>query len=207
MEPTQEAADAVLTRDDRWNAIGTVAIAVMFGCATIAVGVAEIVRFVAGDPWTMLAPFTGEAAQVPIGPNGELREVAVESAYITAPGIPAISAASLIAAVVVTMVATLAVLACVSVLCLNIARRRIFTGTNTRALTIAALTVGIGWALSMILQTLAINGAFASISDGDYDNVLAQVNFTPLLGVFVLGALATAFRVGERLQRDTEGLV
>ncbi|WP_162621879.1 DUF2975 domain-containing protein [Microbacterium suaedae] len=207
MERTGEAADAVLTKDDRWSAIGTVALAVLLGSATVAFGVADIVRIVTEDPVSLLAPFSGEPAQLPIGPGAEMREVSVESAHISAPGIPAVSYTALVGGVVAGIVATLVVLACVSVLCLNIVRRRIFAVSNARALTIAASAVGFGWAVTFLADTVAINGAFNAISGGDYNNVLAQTNFTPLLGVFVLGALAAAFRVGERLQRDTEGLV
>lgn len=207
MSQSTPAADAVLTKDDRWTALGTFVMAVIFGCAAVSFGVVEIVRIVSSDPVSLVVPFSGDPAQLPIGPGGEMREVLVESASVTAPGIPGISYAALIAEVAVMTLATLGVLACVSVLCLNISRGRIFATSNTTMLTTASVIVGVGWAASMLLQTFAINGAFAAVSDGDFDNVLAQVNFTPLLGVFVLGALAAAFRVGEKLQRDTEGLV
>ncbi|WP_221583608.1 hypothetical protein [Microbacterium sp. G2-8] len=207
MSQSAPAADAVLTKDDRWTAIGTAVMAVIFGGGAVVFGVSEIVRIVSSDPVSLLLPFSGDPAQLPIGPGGEMREVLVESASVAAPGIPGISYAALIAEVVLMTLAILGVLACVSLLCVNISRGRVFTTRNTAMLTTASAIVGIGWAASMLLQTFAINGAFAAISDGDFDNVLAQVNFTPLLGVFVLGALAAAFRVGEKLQRDTEGLV
>lgn len=201
------AADAVLTRDDRWSTLGTVVMAVVFACATIVLAAMEITRILTSDPVSLLVPFSGEPAQLPIGPGGEMREVLVESAVVDAPGIPGISYAALVAEVVVTALTILGVLACVAVLCINIARTRVFAHANTVSLTTAALVIAIGWGISTLLSAMAINGAFAAISDREYNNVLFEANLLPLAGVFVLGALAAAFKVGEKLTRDTEGLV
>lgn len=201
------AADAVLTRDDRWSTLGTVVMAVVFACATIVLAAMEITRILTSDPVSLLVPFSGEPAQLPIGPGGEMREVLVESAVVDAPGIPGISYAALVAEVAVTALTILGVLACVAVLCINIARTRVFAHANTVSLTTAALVIAIGWGISTLLSAMAINGAFAAISDREYNNVLFEANLLPLAGVFVLGALAAAFKVGEKLTRDTEGLV
>ena len=55
---------------------------------------------------------------------------------------------------------------------------------------------------------MAANGAFAVLSERTFDNVILSVDpFALILAAFVAALLGTVFAVGERLQRDTEGLV
>jgi len=58
-------------------------------------------------------------------------------------------------------------------------------------------------------HNMAVNGALALLSDGTYDRaVVGTVDLLSIFGVaFVVALAGTAFAVGDRLQRDTEGLV
>ncbi len=65
----------------------------------------------------------------------------------------------------------------------------------------------VGWILGSLFQTMSVNGALAAVSEGDYEGVLFQTDFTVVFGILALGAIGAAFQVGHRLQRETEGLV
>ena len=69
----------------------------------------------------------------------------------------------------------------------------------------AVLTVG--WVFGSLFTTMSVNGALAAVSDHTYDGVLFSTDFTAMFGLLALGVVGAAFQIGERLQRDTEGLV
>ena len=54
---------------------------------------------------------------------------------------------------------------------------------------------------------MATNGALSAISDDTYRNWTLELGFAPVLGVLILAATGAALQLGERLQRETEGLV
>jgi hypothetical protein len=58
-----------------------------------------------------------------------------------------------------------------------------------------------------MLTNMTVNGALSAVSDYTYDGVVFSTDFVPLFGVLALAAIGAAFQIGERLQRDTEGLV
>lgn len=206
MTATSSAVTPPLKRDERRLAIGAVGIGAASAIAIAATATSNLVRDLSGG-LSFSAPFMGDEAELPIGPDGAGVAVRVQEATISAPETPLISVVSHIVAVAGGALAMLVVVACLTWLCLNISRARIFDRANERLLSACAAATGLGWLVSLLFGTMTINGAFASISDGDYDNVLAEVNFTPLIATFVFGVLAAAFRVGSRLQKETEGLV
>ena len=66
----------------------------------------------------------------------------------------------------------------------------------------------VGVVLAPFFGNMGANGAFAAISQGDFSNVILSANLAQLFGITFLGALGTTvFMVGDRMQRDTEGLV
>ena len=55
---------------------------------------------------------------------------------------------------------------------------------------------------------MGANGAFARLSDRTFDNVVLAADLSQMFIVAFIAALAaTTFTVGDRLRRDTEGLV
>lgn len=206
MTEESRARTALLKRDERWLAIGAVIVGAGSSLATAGAALATLMRDLGGG-LSFVAPFMGETAMLPIGPDGAPTPVRVQQATIEAPDTPAVSVASHVIEVVGGAAAMVAIIACLTWLCLNIARGRVFDRKNERLLSFCALAAGLGWGITLLFGTMTINGAFASISDRDYDNVLAEVSFTPLIATFVFGVLAAAFRIGARLQKDTEGLV
>ena len=141
-------------------------------------------------------------------------------------GIPSrlllIGAAVAIAAVSVVIALTLSRIAAATL------RGAPFVPSVARAITIAAVAIVIGGTLSAVLQqwgewsagqdALSVT-AWTAYHVGDATPSLAelgwpapadftlQIPFIPLLLGLGLGAVAAVFRAGERLQRDTDGLV
>ena len=91
--------------------------------------------------------------------------------------------------------------------CLRLIRAQVFTRPTARLLFIGAAILTAGWFLGSLFTNMTSNGALSAVSDYTYDSVTFAANLAPAIGVFALAAVGVAVHMGERLQRDTEGLV
>lgn len=185
----------------------------MLAGITIAVSwiIASIIRIIEVLPNSDVAipaTFAGTRAEAPIGPDGATVSVILDTATIIAPSLPGASLVSLIIQQVIGVLAVTAFIACLLILSRNIIRGQIFSRRNTLLVTVAGF-VGIGGFVAVpFFGNMAANGAFARLSDGDFENVIMSVDvFTFIFLGFIVALATTVFSVGERIQRDTEGLV
>lgn len=154
------------------------------------------------------ATFAGTLAEAPIGPDGATVSVILNTATIIAPELPVASLVSLIIQQVISALAVTVFIACLLVLSRNIIRDQIFSRRNTILVSIAGFVAIGGFAAVPFFGNMAANGAFARISEGSFHNVIMTADlFTFILLGFIVALVTTVFSVGERLQRDTEGLV
>lgn len=168
----------------------------------------RIVEVLPNQDVAVPAEFAGTTADAPIGVDGALVEIELDSAIITAPSLPAASLAALVIQQVVMAVVVVAVVVCLVWLARNVSRSIVFSRTNTVLVTTAGFTGIAGYFAVPFFGNMAANGAFAVLSDHTFDNVVISVEVFPLiLLTFVAATAATVFAVGERLQRDTDGLV
>ena len=175
---------------------------------TVWSAVARIVEVLPNRDVSVLAEFSGTTAEAPIGVDGAPIAVELDRAVVTAPALPVASLWALVIQQVVFVVAVLAVVVCLVWLARNVSRSRVFSRTNTVLVTTAGLTGLIGYFAVPFFGNMAANGAFAVLSDRTFDNVILSVEpFALILAAFVAALLSTVFAVGERLQRETEGLV
>lgn len=157
---------------------------------------------------SVLAEFAGTPAQAPIGPNGALVEIELDRAVLSTTELPTASLVSLVISDVVAATTITIVVACLLALSTAVLRGAIFSRRNTILVSTAGFAVLIGAAVTPFLSNVAANGAFAAISNGEFTNVVMSVDLLPYaIGAFVVALISTAFSVGERLQRDTAGLV
>lgn len=171
-------------------------------------GIARIVEVVSRDDVPVFAEFRGTHAVAPIGPDGADVTVELDTAVIVAPNLPGVVTWSLVMEQAVLVATILTVVGTMLWLTLHILRGVVFSRTNTRLVTTAGLTGVIGFAAVPFFGNMGANGAFAQISDRDFDNVVMSVDLFPLiLLAFLAGLGVLVFTVGERLQRETEGLV
>ncbi|SFR84406.1 hypothetical protein SAMN05428970_2988 [Agromyces sp. CF514] len=154
------------------------------------------------------AEFVGTVAEAPIGPDGASLPVVLDRAAVTADSLPALSLASLVIEQAIAATTVVVVVACLVALSWSVMRGRVFSRRNTRLVTIAGFTGLLGYAAVPFFGNMAANGAFAVVSERTFDNVVMSVDLAPYLLLAFVAALATVvFSIGDRLRRDTEGLV
>src|SRR5690606_14273161 len=109
---------------------------------------------------------------------------------------------------VLAVVANLTVSLAVAYFCWSLLRARPFR----RSVTVTALVAGMALLFGGLLSQAATGfGTMQAALDIDPTHSVFDVGFwfdpAPLFGGFAIMALGIAFQLGERLQRDTEGLV
>jgi hypothetical protein len=185
--------------------IGGVAIAV----AAVVQSVVAIAQVLPNRDITLLAPFVATEAQAPLGPDGAPVAVQLDSASVTVASLQPAALGALVISHVLVAVAMVTVVTLLLILCFGILRGRIFSRAHTALVTAAGLVAIAGMYFVPFFHNMAVNGALALLSDGTYDRaVVGTVDLLSIFGVaFVVALAGTAFAVGDRLQRDTEGLV
>lgn len=170
--------------------------------------VGRIIEVLPNRDVAVLATFAGTPAEAPIGPDGAPVTVALDQAVLTVPALPAASQWAIVIQQLVLMVAVIVGVAALVWLIRNVARGVVFCRTNT-VLVATAGFVGLGGFVAVpFLGNMAANGGFAVLSERTFDNVIMSVDpFALVLWAFAVALLGTVFSIGERLQRDTEGLV
>ncbi|BAJ74027.1 FOG: GGDEF domain [Microbacterium testaceum StLB037] len=199
----------VLSRGDTASFWFFVVAGVAIAIWAVVRSIANIVAAVPNQNVRVAAPFLDTVVQAPLGPDGAPVPVELTGGVITAPSLPPASlgalfiAEGLFAAVVVTVVALLLLLTA------DILRGRIFSRRNTGLVSAAGIVTLVGVAGVPFFQNMIANGAIAWLSDRTYDRGDVQlIDLPSLIGVaFVAGLAGTVFAVGDRLQRDTDGLV
>lgn len=176
--------------------------------SAVIAAVLRIIEVAPNHDVAVAAVFAGTVAEAPIGPGGASMPVELEQATVTVAALPWASWASLIIQQLVAATTTVVVVVCLLLLCWSVLRDRVFSRRNTALVVTAGITGTIGFAAVPFFGNMAANGAFARLSDGDFENVVMSVEPLPfLLLAFVAAMAAAVFTVGDRLQRDTEGLV
>ncbi len=201
------ASPTSLSRSDRVGMHLTVAICLIAAAFTVFAVVSRLLEVVGGDDVAVLVPFVGETATLPIGPGGAPVEVAVDQAVVTVSEREPTMIAGLVGETLVTGVAALAGIALLCLFCLELARGRAFSASTVRIVFIGTAVLLLGWVLGSVFRSMATTSAVAVVSDGDHLPVLLTTDFAPAFAVLALAAVGTAFQIGHRLQRETEGLV
>ncbi|MEV7873626.1 hypothetical protein [Microbacterium sp. NPDC089188] len=153
--------------------------------------------------------FLDAIAQAPIGPDGASVPVELTGAVVTAPSLPLASLWALFLAEGTFAAAVVTVVTLLLILCIGILRGEIFSRRHTRLVVAVGMVSLIAAFAVPFFQNMVANGALAWLSDRTYDRGLTQQIDLPILIVigFVAGLSSTVFAVGDRLRRDTEGLV
>lgn len=172
---------------------------------TAAVRIAELLS---GGPTRVLARFAHTEAVAPIGPEGADLAVELDAALLIVPELPLGAVVTLVLEQVVSVVAVVTVVTCLLLVTASILRGRLFSRRNTRLVGTAGMVGLLGFAIVPFFANMGANEAFARLSEGTFDSLLITVDLFPLILIAFLAALAgLTFAVGDRLQRDTEGLV
>lgn len=203
-QPTQRS----ISRADAASMIFFMLAGVAIAVGSIVAAWIRIAEVLPGTDGPVLAEFAGTMADAPIGPDGSPVPVELATAYITAPRLPAASVAALVAQPLVAALAVVTVVVCLLVVTWSMLRGRVFSRGNTVLVTTAGMTGLVAYGLVPGLGNMGANGAFAVISDRTFANVIGAVDVSGLFLIGFVAATATlVFTVGDRLRRDSEGLV
>jgi len=175
---------------------------------TVVVAVRRIVEAVISPTVSVLGEFAGTPAQAPIGPGGSLVEVELDRAVLSTAELPAASLDALVIGEIAVALSVTVVIVCLLLLSTSLLRGHIFSRRNTWLVGTAGVVGLMGAAASPFFSNMAANGAFAAISDREFENVIINLDLFPyLIACFIVAIIVMTFSIGERLQRETEGLV
>ena len=196
------------SRGDRWALIAFVAAGIALVVATVVFGVRQVLSLLGSGPITVPVTFGDFEAPLAYGEADASLAVAVDTGTITVTEPTAALVAPGILGVIVTVILTAAVVACLVGLSISLLRGTIFSKRNSRLVTTAGITVLIGAALQKVLEVMQSNAALHLATGGEYDSVAVFVApGSYLIAAFAIAMFCTVFVVGERMQRDQEGLV
>lgn len=199
-----------LRRSERLSLLFFALVAALFGIAMAISSVGAIVEMLAGAE-TPVALSANQAVPLDAATGtAALVRGTFDSANVVISGLDFGSRALLAGGILIRALSYLALATTVVILCVGLYRGRPFTRSVTWVLTMASLTLMAGGILG---SALTVAGQFMIASQLNSDPTMSvfplagNADLVPLFIGIGLGAVAAAFDIGERLQRDTEGLV
>lgn len=196
-----------LDRSDRIGMYMSIFIVAVGAAIVITAAVRRLIEIAPGTNVPVVVPLAGEAAQLPLGPDGAGVSATIDTATVVVPQPALATSFALWAQPIWTAVVVCALLVLAAMFFLRLARGRAFAPHAGRLPYAAAAVVAVGWLGSGILTNMTTNGALSAISAYTYDSVVFEVSLAPALVIMVVAAMGAALHIGERLQRETEGLV
>ncbi|WP_291378421.1 hypothetical protein [Demequina sp.] len=198
---------APLKRSERISLYFSAAIAIAAIAAGGAATVIRLMEVAPGHDIPVLVPLADEQASLPLGPDGAPVTVDVETATVVVADPAPATLFALWAQPIAQFLVITAAMVIAAAFMVRLARGRAFErGTAGLAYAAGAVIVG-GWFVDTILTAMTTNGAMSATSDYTYDAALFEVTLGPVIAVLVIAAVGVALQIGERLQRETEGLV
>jgi hypothetical protein len=160
-----------------------------------------------GHDIPVVVPLADEQTTLPLGPDGAMVTVDVETATVIVADPAPATLFALWAQPIVLLLAVAAGMVVAAMFFLRVARGKVFEPGTPRLVVVGASIVAGAWFVGAILTNMTTNGALSAISNYTYESVIFEADMAPLIWVLVLGAVGGALEVGERMRRDTEGLV
>lgn len=196
-----------LKRSERVSLYLSAAIALAAIAAGGAATVTRLMEVAPGHDIPVLIPLAEETAQLPLGPDGAPVTVDVETAIVTVADPAPATLFALWAQPIAQFIVITAAMAIAAAFMVRLARGRAFERGTAGLVYAGAGVIAGGWFVESILTTMTTNGALSAISDYTYDAALFEYSLGPFIAVLVIAAVGVALQIGERLQRETEGLV
>lgn len=187
--------------------------ALMYAAVALAGGGIAVVESFGGESLEMTLPTTaGLPASVLGNPDavGQARVLGGQFAHASAsiadlgmaPRALHAAGSGILALTAVTVALALAYL------CWKLHKRQPFLAATTRAITIAAAALLAGGFMGQALLGFSAWTAIDQLGlDRDLFALSMRIDLIPVAAGIALAIVATAFRLGERMQSDTEGLV
>ncbi len=201
--------DRTMSRGDSGALIGFCIAGVLIAAYITVFSIIRIIELARGVDVPVLVEFISSKTPVDLPlSTGTSIPVGVDSAVITAPELPAIAAVPGIIGQVAQILTIVIVIGCLILLARSVLTGRVFSRRNTALVATAGITGLVGFAAVRFFDNMLANATVAKIADNGVDNAVMSVEpFTFVLGAFVIALISTVFGIGDRLQRDTDGLV
>lgn len=198
-----------LSRGDTGAMIGFCISGALIAAYITVFSIIRIVELARGVDVPVLVEFAGAATPVDLPlTSGESVSVGLDRATITAAELPAIASVPGIIGQVLQIVTIVVVIGCLILLARSTLSGRVFSRRNTALVATAGLTGLLGFGAVRFFDNMLANATVAAVTDNGLDNAVITVEpFTFILAAFVIALITTVFSIGDRLQRDTEGLV
>nr|WP_314840767.1 hypothetical protein [uncultured Microbacterium sp.] len=170
--------------------------------------VLRIIELAGGENVAVPVEFAGDSVDLPLSDGSGSVAVGLDRATLTAADLPAIAAVPGILAQVVQIITIVVVIGCLLVLARSIVRGRIFSRAHTALVSTAGITGLVGFAAVQFFDNMLANATVHAVTDNRIDTTVLSIEpFTFVLGAFIIALIGTVFVIGDRLQRDTDGLV
>lgn len=198
-----------LSRGDTGALVGFCIAGVAIAAYITVFSVIRIVELARGVDVPVLAEFIDSKTPVDLPlSTGDSISVGLDSAVITAPQLPTVAAVPGIMGQIAQILTIVIVIGCLIVLARSVLAGRVFSRRNTALASTAGITGLVGFAAVRFFDNMLANATIAHVTENGVENAVISVEpFTFVLAAFVLALIGTVFVVGDRLQRDTEGLV
>lgn len=170
--------------------------------------VMRVIELARGTDVPVMVEFIGDTVDAPLGPDGSALSIGLDRATLTAAQLPPIATVPGIIGQVVQILTILTVIACLILLAQSTLRGRVFSRRNTRLVMTAGITGLLGAAASRFFENMLANATVSVVADNAFETAVISIEpFGFILAAFILSVIGTAFVVGDRLQRETAGLV
>ena len=198
-----------ISRGDRGALVGFCIAGALIAAYITVFSILRIIELARGVDVPVLVEFISSRTPVDLPlSTGTSITAGVDSAVITAPQLPAIAAVPGIMGQVAQILTIVVVIGCLILLARSVLTDRVFSRRNTALVATAGITGLVGFTAVRFFDNMLANATVARIADNGLDTAVMSVEpFTFVLGAFVIALISTVFGIGDRLQRDTEGLV
>lgn len=205
MSPTKN--DRTLSRGDVGALVGFCIAGVVIAVYFTVYSIVRIIELAGGRQVPVRVEFRGDSVDLPLSTGGSI-PVGLESGTIVAPQLPLVAVVPGIIAQVLQIITVVVVIACLILLARLTIGGRIFGRGRTAVVATAGITGLLGFSGVRFFDNMLANATVSRIADNGIDNAVLTVEpFTFILAAFVVALITTVFSIGDRLQRETEGLV
>ena len=188
------------------TAVVTASGAALYGAVVLITGVFGTIAALSAESVTLPQPVDAAIPSSTAADGTTLVEGTYRMSDITVTGLGAGVRALLAGSRVLDLSMHLTVAIGVILLCVALAKGRPFIPLMRRALIVISMTVIVGGLLGSGLLGFANMEIAHSLDRAEFPMV-ANIDFTAAIVGVALALVAAAFELGERLQRDSEGLV
>ncbi|MGO3146117.1 MAG: hypothetical protein ACTIJ6_00415 [Leucobacter sp.] len=205
-------SDPLTYRPSTGDRIGII-IFMVIGLALVAwsaiASVLYIAEVVGGKGIKATVSLVDTTVEVPVGSSGASVPMLIDSASVSADHLSGTAFGTAIISAVLGFIVVATIVTCLTLLARNSLRGKIFSRGNTRLVVAAGMTALMGFGMSSVLDRMVGNEVLLSMHSDALENV-AVLTAEPMpfvLLAFAFGIVATAYTIGAKMQRETEGLV